>query len=269
MTDSGPVLACHILTIFPGFFESPLGTSIIGRAIERDLLAVQVHDIRDWAEGKHRVTDDTPYGGGAGMVMKPEPIVRALEAVEEREVAAGRRRPYRVALTPCGCRFDQRMVERLADKRSLALVCGRYEGIDERVMEFVDVEVSLGDYVLTGGEPAALAILDAMVRFVPGALGNESSVTDESFGAGLLEYPQYTRPAVFRGHRVPDVLASGDHGRVDRWRRGQALLRTLDRRPDLWSKLEPSEEDRKLLRAARHAKSNVELGAQSLEEDES
>jgi tRNA (guanine37-N1)-methyltransferase len=207
---------------------------VVGKGIERGLVRVDVHNIRDYALDKHKTTDDTPYGGGAGMVMKPGPIVDALEALEAAELAAGRPRPYRVALTPGGRPFCHEDAPRLAQMESVAMVCGRYEGIDERVMDFVDEEISLGDFVLTGGEPAALAIIDAAVRFVPGVLGNAQSVQDESFGSGRLEYPQFTRPRTFRGAEVPEILCSGDHLRVDRWRQTQALLRTLARRPGLF-----------------------------------
>lgn len=246
--SNAPAWVCHLLTLFPGFFASPLATSIVGRAIERGEVRIEAHDIRRFAGGKHKVTDDSPYGGGAGMVMKPDPIVRALEAVEAAEMARGGRRPHRIVLTPGGSPFGHADAKRIAELGTVSLVCGRYEGIDERVMDFVDEEISLGDFVLTGGEPAALTIIDAAVRFIPGVLGNSLSAEDESFGLGRLEYPHYTRPRTFRGVEVPEILCSGDHGKVDRWRRTQALLRTLDRRPELFSRRGLDEEEWKLLR---------------------
>ncbi|HET7785142.1 MAG TPA: tRNA (guanosine(37)-N1)-methyltransferase TrmD, partial [Myxococcales bacterium] len=199
----------EILTLFPRMVVAPLEESILGKARERGLLRVQVTDIRDFAGGKHRVTDDVPYGGGAGMVMKPEPLVAAIEAAKGREPQA------RVLLmSPQGRRFDQEKALELSQKPALVLVCGRYEGVDERVMGWVDEELSLGDFVLTGGELAALAVVDAVARLLPGVLGNELSAQSESFaGEGLLEGPQYTRPPEFRGLRVPEVLLSGDHAR--------------------------------------------------------
>jgi tRNA (guanine37-N1)-methyltransferase len=247
--ESPRPFGCHMITLFPGFFYSPLGASILGRAIAAGLLKVGLWDVRDFATDRHRITDDTPYGGGAGMVMKPDPIVHALEAAEAASLRAGQGRPWRVALSPCGRPFDQRAAQRLAQHTSLSLLCGRYEGMDERALAFVDEEISLGDFVLTGGEPAALALLDAVIRLVPGVLGNTASAQDESFGQGLLEYPQYTRPAVFRGEPVPEVLLSGDHGRIAAWRRAQALLRTRARRPDLFDQYPLSAAERRLLEA--------------------
>jgi tRNA (guanine37-N1)-methyltransferase len=241
------------LTLFPDFFRSPLETSILGRAVEDGSLVVEPINIRDHADGKHRVTDDTPYGGGAGMVMKPDPIVRALEAAEAASLAQGAGRPWRIALTPAGQPFRQADARRLAALPSISLLCGRYEGIDERAMDEIDEQLSLGDFVLTGGEVAALAIIDAVARLLPGVLGNQESPEDESFGQGVLEYPQYTRPAVFRGRPVPDILRSGDHGRIARWRRQQALLRTRARRPDLFAALELSRDDLRLLAEAHKA----------------
>lgn len=250
MIEAAAAWNCHLVTLFPEFFASPLRASVVGKAIDGGLLAIDVWNIRDFAEGKHRITDDTPYGGGAGMVMKPDPIVAALEAAEERALTNGFPRPHRIALTPGGRSFRHEDAERLARLRSVSLVCGRYEGIDERVMEFVDEEISLGDFVLTGGEPAALAIVDAAVRFVPGVLGNSDSAQDESFGAGRLEYPQFTRPRTFRGLEVPEILCSGDHARVDRWRRTQALLRTLERRPGLFAHRAIDDEELEVLQQA-------------------
>jgi tRNA (guanine37-N1)-methyltransferase len=252
-TQARPALRVKVLTLFPDFFRSPLETSILGRAVEDGSLVVEPINIRDHADGKHRVTDDTPYGGGAGMVMKPDPIVRALEAAEAASLAQGAGRPWRIALTPAGQPFRQADARRLAALPSISLLCGRYEGIDERAMDEIDEQLSLGDFVLTGGEVAALAIIDAVARLLPGVLGNQESPEDESFGQGVLEYPQYTRPAVFRGRPVPDILRSGDHGRIARWRRQQALLRTRARRPDLFAALELSRDDLRLLAEAHKA----------------
>ena len=222
------MLTVEVLTLFPRMVKAPLEESILGKAQAKGILRVTVTDIRDFAEGKHRVTDDVPYGGGAGMVMKPEPLVAAIEAAKRRSPAA------RVVLaSPQGRRFTQAIAQEYSKAESLILVCGRYEGVDERVLSFVDEELSLGDFVMTGGETAALAVIDAVARLLPGVLGNEQSAVSESFSEGLLEGPQYTRPPEFRGLKVPEVLLSGDHGRIAAWRREQALLRTKERRPDL------------------------------------
>jgi len=223
------VLSVEVLTLFPRMIAAPLEESILGKAREKGLLRVQVTDIREFADGKHRVTDDVPYGGGAGMVMKPEPLVAAIEAARQRGPGA-----RVVLLSPQGPRFNQGKAQELASHGALILVCGRYEGVDERVLRWVDEELSLGDFVLTGGEIAALAVIDAIARLVPGVLGNELSAQSESFsGEGLLEGPQYTRPPEFRGLRVPEVLLSGDHEKIARWREDQAVARTRERRPDL------------------------------------
>jgi tRNA (guanine37-N1)-methyltransferase len=225
------VLSVEVLTLFPRMVAAPLEESILGKAREKGLLHVRVTDIREFAEGKHRVTDDVPYGGGAGMVMKPEPLVAAIEAAKAREPGA-----RVVLLSPQGRRFDQRAAHELLSREKLILVCGRYEGVDERVLGWIDEEISLGDFVITGGEFAALAVVDAVTRLLPGVLGNSESTTQESFaGEGLLEGPQYTRPPEFRGHRVPEVLLSGDHAKIAAWRREQAVERTRARRPDLLS----------------------------------
>lgn len=232
-----------ILTLFPEMVTGYLAESILGKASQRGLARFEAHDIRAYAEGRHRVTDDAPYGGGAGMVFKPEPLVAALEAARARLPTA------RVLLTsPRGEPLNQRMARALAaGPTDLILVCGRYEGVDERVRAFVDAEVSLGDFVLTGGELVALCVIDAVARLLPGVLGNAGSTASESFEEGLLEYPQYTRPVVFRGAEVPPVLQSGDHARVARWRRWQALQSTKLRRPDLFARATLSEEDKRLL----------------------
>jgi tRNA (guanine37-N1)-methyltransferase len=232
-----------ILTLFPRMVEAPLAESILGKAREKGLLETRVLDIRDFAEGKHRVTDDVPYGGGAGMVMKPEPLVAAIAAAR-----AWAPRAPAILLCPQGARFDEGKAQELSRRSEIILVCGRYEGVDERVRKYVDEQLSIGDFVLTGGEFAALSVVDAVSRLVPGVLGNEESPRTESFTAEpILEGPQYTRPPVFRGKRVPDVLLSGDHARIARWRRRQALVRTRDLRPDLFARLSLSKEDAKLL----------------------
>jgi tRNA (guanine37-N1)-methyltransferase len=224
------VLSVEVLTLFPRMVAAPLEESILGKAAGKGLLRVKVTDVRDFAPGKHRVTDDVPYGGGAGMVMKPEPLVAAIEAAKEREPRA-----RVVLLSPQGVPFEQGKAEELARHGALVLVCGRYEGVDERVLRWVDEEISLGDFVLNGGEVAALALIEAMARLVPGVLGNALSAHSESFsgGDGLLEGPQYTRPPEFRGLPVPEVLLSGDHEKIARWRKEQAVARTRERRPDL------------------------------------
>lgn len=239
-------LEVEILTLFPRACAGYLGESILGKAQESGLVSITVTDIREYAAGKHRVTDDAPYGGGAGMVMKPEPLTAAIEAARGRVPGA------RVLLTsPRGDRLDQRLARELAGHAKLIIACGRYEGVDERVRVAVDQEVSLGDFVLTGGELAALAIVDAAARLVPGVLGNEASAGAESFegDVGLLEHPHYTRPPEFRGMKVPEVLLSGDHRRIERWRRRMALLTTRERRPDLFADVRLNEEDTRLLQA--------------------
>ena len=218
-----------ILTIFPEMFASPCGCSLLRKALDRGLIAIQLHDIRTYAEDKHRVTDDAPYGGGGGMVMKVEPIDRALCSIPrlDEEVPI-------ILLTPQGERFSQKMAEELAACRQLVLVCGHYEGVDERVRtQLVNREISIGDYVLTGGELSAMVVVDAVSRLVPGVLGNCESARADSFSTGLLEYPHYTRPAEYRGWKVPEVLLMGNHREIEMWRRRESLLRTRRRRPDL------------------------------------
>ena len=238
----------HVITLFPEMFGSPLGASIPERAQRKGLLRIFLLDLRDFAPGRHRVTDDAPYGGGQGMVMKPEPIALALEAVCD-----SLRAPWRVLLGPAGTRFDQETAARLARCEDLVLVCGRYEGVDERAKAFVDEEISIGDYVLSGGEIPALVIIDTVARLLPGVLGNADSPTDESFATGLLEYPHYTRPEEFRDLRVPSVLLSGDHGAVTAWRRRESLRRTLEHRPDLLDHAPLSDDDRRILETLRKA----------------
>jgi tRNA (guanine37-N1)-methyltransferase len=229
-----------VFTIFPEYFDGPLRASLLGRARESGLLDVRLHDPRDFATDRHRSVDDTPFGGGAGMVMAPEPLFASFEA-------SGAPRPL-LLLSATGPRFDQARARALARLPGFSLLCGRYEGVDQRVADHLcDGELSVGDYVLAGGEAAALVVVDAVVRLVPGVMGNDVSGAEESFADGLLEYPQYTRPADFRGYRVPDVLRGGDHARVARWRRAQALRRTLARRPDLLGGRALTVEERALL----------------------
>ena len=219
-------LRVDVFSIFPEYLAGPCGLSLLGRARERGLLDVRVHDLRDWAADRHRSVDDTPFGGGAGMVMMPEPLFAAVEATVPP-------RPL-LLLSASGRRFDQIAARELAASGGFSLLCGRYEGVDQRVADHLcDGELSVGDFVLAGGEAAALVVVEAVTRLVPGVMGNDESAYDESFADGLLEYPQYTRPAEFGGHGVPEVLRSGDHSRIARWRRARALERTLERRPDL------------------------------------
>lgn len=219
----------EIVSVFPQMFESPFGASIIKRAADAGLVEIALHDLRDWTDDRHRTVDDAPYGGGAGMVMRPEPWFRAVEQLQERPP------PGRVILlTPQGRPLTQALVADLAQEERLILCAARYEGIDERVREhLVDDEISVGDYVLSGGELPAMVVVDAVVRLLPGALGSAESLLEESFNDSLLEYPHYTRPPDFRGWTVPPVLLSGDHAEIDRWRRGQRIRRTSERRPDL------------------------------------
>jgi tRNA (guanine37-N1)-methyltransferase len=232
----------EVVTLFPEMFGSVLSASLLGKAAEKGALTVHLTDPRAFTTDKHHSVDDTPYGGGAGMVMRPDPLVTAIEAVE-----AARGPAHKILLSPTGAPLTQPTVLRLATLPRVMLVCGRYEGFDERVRAFCDEELSIGDYVLTGGELAAMVVVDAVARRLPGVLGNASSALDESFEAGLLEHPQYTRPASFRGVAVPDALLSGNHERIRRWRRRESLLRTRARRPDLFATLQLSDEDRALL----------------------
>ena len=232
-----------VLTLFPDLVRSGLSHSIPARAIDAGLLDVGYHDIREYSTNKHHNVDDNPYGGGAGMVLSVEPVVLSLDAIR-----ASGRGEHVIAFAPSGVLFTQSRARELAGSNvSVALLCGRYEGIDERAMNWCDEVLSIGDYVLSGGEIAALVVIDAVTRLIPGALGNERSSLDESLEDGTLEYPHYTRPRSFRGLDVPDVLLSGDHARIDAWRRRQALIRTRDRRPDLFADLDLSKADKKLL----------------------
>ena len=243
-------MRCDVLTLFPAVIEAYLNEGILRRAKDRNLIEIRTVNIRDFTTDPHRKVDDYPYGGGAGMVIKPEPVFRAIEHLRED----GQERRI-ILLTPQGRPFNQRMAEEFAEeKRRFVLICGRYEGIDERVMTVVDEEVSIGDYVLTGGELAALVIIDAVTRLIPGALGDERSKEDESFSWGLLDYPHYTRPREFRGLRVPSVLLSGDHRKIWLWRRREAIKKTLRKRPDLLEKVELTEDDRKILEELKSEK---------------
>ena len=232
-----------VFTLFPEVFDPYLQASILQRAIQRALVEVQLHNIRDWTTDRHHVTDDEPYGGGGGMVMKPEPIFTAVEGVLGTAPAC----PV-ILLTPQGRRFTQSVAQELARLPHLAILCGRYEGVDERVrLHLVTDEISIGDFVLTGGELPALVLIDAITRLIPGVLGDPEGAQDDSHASGLLEYPHYTRPAEFRGWRVPEMLLSGDHARIARWRREKALLRTWQRRPDLLANAPLTEADLRFL----------------------
>ncbi|MBE0598156.1 MAG: tRNA (guanosine(37)-N1)-methyltransferase TrmD [Desulfuromonadales bacterium] len=235
-----------ILTLFPAMFDSPFAGSILGKAAEKELIRIRAHYLRDWAQGRHQVTDDAPYGGGDGMVMKPEPVARALAELKQR--APGSRV---LLLTPQGTPFRQTHARQLSREPGLILVCGRYEGFDERIRTLVDDEYSLGDFVLTGGELAAMVIIDAVARLIPGVLGNSGSAESDSFADGLLEHPHYTRPVEFAGLQVPPVLLSGNHAEIARWRRREQLRRTLHRRPDLLASAPLSAADRQLLEQLR------------------
>ena len=233
----------EVFTLLPETFAPYLQASMLHKAAGRGLVEVHLHNIRDWTADRHHTTDDVPYGGGGGMVMKPDPVFAAVESVLGAPPAG----PV-ILLTPQGRRFDQRMAMELAGHERLALICGRYEGVDERIREHLATdEISIGDYVLTGGELPALILIDAIARLIPGVLGDPDGAADDSHASGLLEYPHYTRPPEFRGWRVPDILQSGDHGKIARWRREQSLLRTLQRRPDLLETASLTPADQKLL----------------------
>jgi tRNA (guanine37-N1)-methyltransferase len=233
-----------ILTIFPGMFRGPFEESIVKRAVEKGVVQIFLHDIRDYASDRHRTVDDYPFGGGQGMLMKPEPLFAAVEDVQGQ---APERGPI-VLLTPQGRLFEQGVAVELAGHDRLILICGHYEGVDARVHEHLTTdEISVGDYVLSGGELAAMVVVDAVVRQIPGALGSPLSSADDSFAQGLLEHPQYTRPAEFRGMSVPEVLLSGNHGEIARWRRQQSLLRTAQHRPDLLARADLTEEEKQWL----------------------
>jgi len=233
-----------VITVLPQVFPPILGASILGRALSTGALDVAVHDLRDWTDDRHRTTDDYPFGGGPGMVMKPEPMFRAVEAVATMHPAS----PKVLLFCPQGRPLDQPLVTQLAAEPRLLMLCGRYEGFDERIRTLADIELSIGDYVLTGGELPALVTIDAVARLQPGVLGDDTSSDDESFSHGLLEYPQYTRPAEFRGMAVPPVLLSGDHARIAAWRRAESLRRTAERRPDLLDRVPLTAEERLAVR---------------------
>jgi tRNA (guanine37-N1)-methyltransferase len=236
-----------IITLFPEMFRGPFDASIVARAREQGIVQIELHNLRNWGEGRHKAVDDAPYGGGAGMVLKPAPVFAAVEAVRARAGEPGRV----VLLTPQGRLLTQPIVNELSADARLVLLCGHYEGVDERIREHLaDDEISIGDYVLSGGELAAMVLVDAVVRLLPGALGGEASLEEESHAAGLLEYPHYTRPADFRGWPVPEVLLSGNHAEVERWRRQQSLLRTRQRRPDLLLRADISDVERAWLEGA-------------------
>lgn len=239
-----------VITAFPDIFEPVVGSAMLGIARSKGALEFATHDLRDWAlPGVHRQIDDAPYGGGSGMVLRPEPVFEALDAVR----AMDPRPPFVVLMSPQGEPFSQTRAEDLAQRERVVFLCGRYEGFDERIRSLADLELSIGDYVLTGGELAAMVVIDAVTRLLPGVLGGETSAHDESFTTGLLEYPHYTRPAEYRGMDVPEVLRSGDHARIARWRREQSLLRTARRRPDLLeSDIDMDETERRLIEDALH-----------------
>jgi tRNA (guanine37-N1)-methyltransferase len=240
-----------VLTAFPEVFEPVMASGMLGIARAKGALEFEAHDLRDWAlPGVHRQIDDSPYGGGSGMVLRPEPVFEAVDAVGAMDA----RRAFVILMSPQGERFTQAHAEQLAGRDRLLLLCGRYEGFDERIRSLADLELSIGDYVLTGGELAAMVVSDAVTRLLPGVLGGETSIDDESFTTGLLEYPHYTRPAEYRGMSVPEVLRSGDHGKIARWRREQSLLRTAHRRPDLLeaADIELTDTERRLIEGALH-----------------
>jgi tRNA (guanine37-N1)-methyltransferase len=250
-----------ILTLFPGMFSSPFEESILGRAIEKGLIQIGITNIRDFALDKHQVVDDAPYGGGQGMVMKVEPIARAIEQVKSGDASA-----RVIYLTPQGRPFDQERARELASYPRLILLCGRYEGVDERVREcFADEEISIGDYVLTGGELAAMVVIDAISRLLPGVLGSDRSAVEDSFFNSLLEYPQYTRPFDFEGSLVPEVLISGNHQSIAQWRRKEALRRTWLQRPDLLEKARLSPEDRRFLGEIKKENCKSQIADRELE----
>ncbi len=232
-----------ILTIFPEFFNSPLEQSLIKKARDKGIIKVNIYDIRDFATDKHRTVDDTPFGGGDGMVMKIEPVYRALKHAEQ---ISGR--GYKIFLTPQGKRLNQKKVSELSCRKHIILLCGRYEGIDERIENFIDEEISIGDYVLMGGESAALVLIESIGRLIPGVVGTENSVKDESFSSGLLEYPQYTKPYDFMGYKVPDILLSGNHKKIKEWRAVHALVKTYKKRPDLLNEENISDDMKSMLK---------------------
>jgi len=237
-------LKIDVLTLFPEMFQSPFEESIFKRAADKNLVRLEIHNFRDFSHDKHHAVDDTPYGGGAGMLLKPEPLFEAVEAVMEKDPTPA---PV-ILLSPQGRTFNQSVARELANHQRLIIICGHYEGFDERVREHLATdEISIGDFVLTGGELAAMVVVDAVSRLIPGVLGSDDSSESDSHSNGLLEHPHYTRPPVFRGWDIPEVLLSGNHARIDRWRRKESLRRTLKRRPDMLEKITLSKADRKLI----------------------
>lgn len=238
----------RIITLFPEMFDGPFGASIVSRATRDGLVEITTHQLRDYTTDRHRTVDDTPYGGGAGMVMKPDPLGDAVADLKKQAAAAGELEPHVILLSPQGRRLDQRVTDEVSEHESLILVCGRYEGVDERFIEaYVDEEISIGDYVISGGEPAAIVLVDALTRLIPGALGSQDSAPSDSFATGLegrLQGPVYTRPQDWEGREVPEILLSGDHARLEKWRKEQSEARTRERRPDLLES-EGRDEDRK------------------------
>ncbi|MFQ3548922.1 MAG: tRNA (guanosine(37)-N1)-methyltransferase TrmD [Armatimonadota bacterium] len=235
-----------VITTFPDIIESVCAESIIGRAKDKGIININAVNLRDFTHDRHKTTDDEPYGGGPGMVMKCEPVFSAVESIISRNNA---KKPKVILMTPQGRTFNQKIAEELSNENHIVLICGRYEGVDERIREhLVDDEISIGDYVITGGELAALVIIDAVARLVPGVLGDDDSSVSESFSSGLLEYPHYTRPAVYKDYKVPEVLLSGNHAKIAKWRRQQALIRTYKKRQDLLKSANLSEEDKHFLK---------------------
>jgi tRNA (guanine37-N1)-methyltransferase len=242
-----------LLTLFPSMVESPFAMSILGKAVERGLIDIRAWYLRDWAAGRHKVTDDIPYGGGNGMVLKPEPVARALQKLKEETPQS-----KILLMSPQGRQFDQQEAAKLSQETGLIFVCGRYEGFDERIRSMVDAEYSIGDFVLTGGELPAMVMIDAIARLVPGVLGNCNSAVTDSFSDGLLEHPHYTRPSEWGGMKVPEVLLSGDHAKIARWRRTEQIRRTWLRRPELLERVELSAADKQILAALVQEKESAD-----------
>jgi tRNA (guanine37-N1)-methyltransferase len=243
------MMRIDVLTLFPEMFSGVLGSSILGKAAEKGIVEYHVTNFRAYSESKHGTVDDTPYGGGGGMVLKPEPLFRAVEAIPAEK------KPRVILMCPQGRRYNQKMAEELAKEEHLVIICGHYEGYDERIRQYLATdEISIGDYVLTGGELAAMVVIDSVVRLQPGALGNEISAVTDSYSTGLLEHPHYTRPAEFRGWKVPEILLSGHHANIERWRLKESLRRTLERRPELLAEMELTDEMKKLLQELEQEK---------------
>lgn len=239
-------LRIDILTLFPGYFEGPFTVSMVKRAAAKKAVDLRLHDLRKYTTDKHHTADDVPYGGGAGMVLKPEPLAKALSTLKK-----GRKKVKTYLMSPQGRKFDHAFAQELSKERSLILVCGHYEGLDERAMKWIDGEISLGDFVMTGGEPAAAAIVDSLMRFLPGVVGDIRSVEKDSFFNGLLDHPHYTRPRLFKGMTVPEELLSGNHARIERWRKKESLKNTLRKRPDLLEGVNLTQEEQGLLKEAQ------------------